>query len=145
MPQGPHNPATTVLLIDESQSQRSYSIGQLKGCSPDYEILEASDGESGLKLYRSRQIDCVVLELNLPDQSGFEVLLDLVPVPSRPHVAAIVLTEIFHPAVWELTLKNGAYACLCKRDATGEELHRAIQGAIALVGQLPKEDRYRPL
>jgi DNA-binding NarL/FixJ family response regulator len=37
-------------------------------------------GQSGLALYRSRRIDCVVLELSLPDQSGFQTLAELVPV-----------------------------------------------------------------
>jgi DNA-binding NarL/FixJ family response regulator len=130
---------TSVLFIDDSKGQRAYWADQLKSRSSAYEILEASDGESGLRLYRSRQIDCVVFELILPDQSGFEVLLDLVPVPSRPRVAAIVLTEIPHPSVWGLTLQNGAYACLCKHHATGEDLANAIQRAIAFVAQVPKK------
>jgi DNA-binding NarL/FixJ family response regulator len=135
----------SVLFIDDSKGQRAYWADQLKSRSSAYEILEASDGESGLRLYRSRQIDCVVFELILPDQSGFEVLLDLVPVPSRPRVAAVVLTEIPHPSVWGLTLQNGAYACLCKHHATGEDLDNAIQRAIAFVAQVPKKGRDRPL
>ena len=31
----------------------------------DYDIFEAADAQSGLALYRSRRIDCVVLELSL--------------------------------------------------------------------------------
>lgn len=138
MPPNSGIPTTSVLFIDDSKGQRAYWADQLKSRSSDYEILEASDGESGLRLYRSRQIDCVVFELILPDQSGFELLLDLVPVPSRPRVAAIVLTEIPHPSVWGLTLQNGAYACLCKHHATGEELDQAIQRAVAFVGQKPR-------
>jgi len=69
------NPLTSVLIIDGSKSQRSYWVDQLKRCSPNYEIVEASDGQSGLDLYRSQRIDCVVLELSLPDQSGFETLV----------------------------------------------------------------------
>ena len=58
---------TSVLLIDGSHNQRVYWAEQLKRCSPDYEIIEASDGQSGLDIYRSRRIDCVVLEIDLPD------------------------------------------------------------------------------
>jgi len=136
---------TSVLLIDSSKKQRTYWSDQLRRCSADYEILEASDAQSGLDLYRSRRIDCVVLELSLPDQSGFQTLVDLAPIASRPHVAVIVLTQITHRGVWELAKQNGAYACLAKNFTSGEDLDKAIQRAVAFVGQMPKEDRYRPI
>src|SRR5262245_49534889 len=79
-------PTTSVLLIDGNTTDRKYFAEQLKRRSPDYKILEATDGEAGLALYRSRRIDCVVLALELPDQSGFKVLVDLVPITSRPNV-----------------------------------------------------------
>ncbi len=120
-----------------------YWADQLKRCSLDYEIIEASDGQSGLDIYRSRRIDCVVLELSLPDQSGFQTLVDLVPIASRPHVAVVVLTLMTHRGVWELAKQNGAYACLAKKFTSGEDLDKAIQRAVAFVGQMPKEDRYR--
>jgi CheY-like chemotaxis protein len=139
----PDPPTTSVLLIDGSRTQRTYWADQLRRCSPDYQIFEAADGLSALELYRSRQIDCVVLELSLPDESGFQTLVDLVPIASRPHVAIIVLSLITNRGVWEIARQNGAYACLAKKFTSGEDLDRAIQRAIAFVGQLPKEDRYR--
>ena len=134
------NPLTSVLIIDGSKSQRSYWVDQLKRCSPNYEIVEASDGQSGLDLYRSQRIDCVVLELSLPDQSGFETLVHLVPIASRPYVAVVVLTLITHPEIWELAKENGAYICLAKKFTSGEDLDKAIQRAVAFVGQMPRED-----
>jgi hypothetical protein len=63
------SPATSVVLIDGSKNHRTYWADQLKRCSADYLIVGAGDRESGLELYRPRRIDCVVLELSLPDQS----------------------------------------------------------------------------
>ena len=145
MPQGPDIPPISVLIIDSSKKQRTYWADQLKRCSPDYEIVEASDAQSGLDLYRSRRIDCVVLELSLPDQEGFKTLVELVPVASRPKIAVIVLTLMTHPGVWRLAKENGAYTCLAKDYTTGEDLDKAIQRAVAFVGKMPKEDRYRPV
>ena len=85
----------------------------------------------------------MVLELSLPDQSGFQTLVELVPLASRPQIAVIVLTVMSHPGVWRLAKENGAYACLGKEFTSGEDLDKAIQRAIAFVGQMPKEDRYR--
>jgi DNA-binding NarL/FixJ family response regulator len=86
-----------------------------------------------------------VLELSLPEESGFEVLMTLVPCASRPHVAVVVLTELTHQGIWELAKRTGAYTCLSKKFTSGEDLDSAIQRAIAFVGQMPKEDRYRPV
>jgi len=135
----------SVLLIDGSKNHRAYWAEQLKSCSSDYQIIEAADGQAGMDLYRSRRIDCVVLELSLPDQSGFQTLVELVPIASRPHVAVVVLTQITHRGVWELAKQNGAYVCLAKKFTTGIDMDKAIQRAVAFVGQMPKEDRYRPI
>ena len=87
----------------------------------------------------------MILELRLSDQSVFRILGKLVPVASRPHVAVIVLTELPGRGVWELAKQRGAYACFHKPHTTGEELDKAIQRAVAFVGQMPKENRYQPL
>ena len=141
----PELPTTSVLLIDGSKNHRAYWADQLRRCSPDYQIIEAEDGQSGLNICRSRRIDCVVLELSLPDQSGFETLVNLVPIASKSNVAVVVLTLMTQRAVWELAKQNGAYACLAKQFTRGKDLDKAIQHAVAFVGQLPKEDRVRPI
>ena len=145
MPPNPDLLTTSVLLIDGSDADRKYFADQLKGRSPDYKILEASNGEAGLILYRYRRIDCVVVALELPDQSGLKVLVDLVPIASRPNVAVIVLTNRLQRGLREIALQNGAYACFVKQFMSGDDLDRAIQRAIAFVGRMPKEDRYGPL
>ena len=145
MPPMPDVPTTSVLLIDGNDTDREHFAAQLKGRSSDYQILEATDGELGLNLYRSRRIDCVVLALELPDQSGYKVLVDLVPIASRPNVAVIVLTNRLQRGLQELARINGAYTCFVKQFMSGEDLDRAIQRAVAFVGRIPKEDRYRPI
>ena len=145
MPPNRERPTTSILLIDGNDTDRRYFAYQLKGRSPEYEILEAADGEAGLALYRSRRIDCVVVTLELPDQSGFKVLVDLVPIASRPNVAVILLTNRLQRGLREIARQNGAYACFMKQFMSKEDLDRAIQRAIAFVGRLPKEDRYRPI
>ena len=144
MPQGPDIPPTTsVLLIDGSTHYRTYWADQLKRCSPNYQIVEASDGHSGLFLFRAQRIDCVVMDLSLPDQSGFELLPDLVPIPSKPTVAILVLTLLGHRTLWEIAKSYGVYECFHKKHTRGEDLDRAIQHAVAFVGWMPKEDRDR--
>ncbi|OAI45789.1 hypothetical protein AYO43_07555 [Nitrospira sp. SCGC AG-212-E16] len=123
--------STSVLLIDGFATDRVYFADQLKRCSFNYQVIEATDGHSGLDLYRSRRVDCVVLELALPDRSGFEVLENLVSIVRRPHVAVIALTHLIHHGVRELAKQKGAYTCLVKKFTSGEELDRAIQQAVS--------------
>src|SRR5438067_978082 len=119
MPPNSEVPTTSVLLIDGNDTDRKYFADQLKDRSPDYKILEATDGEEGLILYRSRQIDCVVVALELPDQSGLKVLVDLVPMASRPNVAVVMLTNRLQRGLGEIARQNGAYACFVKQFMSG--------------------------
>ena len=134
---------TSVLLIDGNHTDRIRFANHLKNCSADYTIFEAIDGRTGLDLYRSRRIDCVVLALDLPDQSGFQVLVELVPIASRPHVAVVALTDRTMEGIHQIATKNGAYACFVRQFTTGDDLDRAILRAISFVERMPKEDRYR--
>jgi len=136
---------TRVLFIDGSANDRAFYVGGLQHCSPDYQIIEATDGQSGLAIYRTQRIDCVILELDLPDLSGFEVLVDLVPLVRRPKIAVIVLTQIADRGLYALARENGAYVCFHKLHTSSDDLDRAINRAIGFIGQMPKEDRYRPL
>jgi DNA-binding response OmpR family regulator len=145
MSQNPDLPTISVLLIDGNDNDRATLAAQLKDRSCDYQILGATDGEAGLLLFRSRKINCVVLALELPDQSGFKVLVDLVPIASRPTVPVIVLTNRLQRGLQQIARQNGAYACFVKQFMSGDDLDRAIRRAVAFMEQMPKEDRYRPI
>jgi len=138
-------PTTRVLFIDGNDNDRAIYAGGLQYGSPDYQVIEATNGRSGLAIYRAQRIDCVVLELDLPDLSGFEVLVDLVPLVRRPNIAVIVLTRIADRGLYALARQNGAYVCFHKPHTSSDDLDRAINRAIGFVGQMPKEDRYRPI
>jgi DNA-binding NarL/FixJ family response regulator len=45
--------------------------------------------------------------MTLPDQSGLEVLMTLVPRASKPRLAVIVLTQLSHRGLWELAKEMG--------------------------------------
>jgi DNA-binding NarL/FixJ family response regulator len=138
--------ATTVLLIDENDIEQAFYAQGLMRCSSDYLILEAADRQSGLDRHRQSQwIDCVVLELVLPNSSGFALLVGLIPIPSRPNIVVVILTRVRHRGWWDLAKQIGAHACLLKELTSTEDLDRAIQRAVACVGLMPKEDRHRPI
>ena len=122
---------TTILLIDDNEKDRTYYAERLTLSIPDCLVLETRDIQSGLALYRSRRVDCIVTEIHLPDGSGFELLIDIVPRASEASVAVIMLTRLSVPGLANLAKTNGAQAFFVKRLTSGDELAQAIQKAIA--------------
>ena len=57
----------SILLIEDNHKVRRYYADHLKLICPHYVILEAASGQTGLDLYYWQTIDCVVLDLSLPD------------------------------------------------------------------------------
>ena len=129
----------TVLLIDGRKQDREYWAQRLKMSSSEYVVLEADTAASGLAMCRSIEIDCVVLEVGLPDMSGYQVLLQLVPRVSSPEIAVILLSGGVSPEMAQIALTNGAQAYLIKSQCSGDDLHSAIQRAVAMVG--PRKNR----
>ena len=122
----------TILLIDDEKEDRKYWSNALRNSHYQYAVLEADSGESGFNLFREHAVDCVVLDLDMPE-SGFFTLLRFIPDIKRPHVPVVILTHLMEPAFFELVKQHGAYACMVKHLCSAEELTRTIQQAMASV------------
>jgi len=129
----PDRTRPTVLLIDGDDQQRHHYVRHLEHSSQQYIVLEAKDGRSGLELYQEQPIDCVVLELALPDMSGFEVLARLVPLARHPEVAVVILTRLPAQFLEELALNNGAAAYLVKNRTAVTVVKYVVLKAIATI------------
>jgi ribose transport system substrate-binding protein len=128
----PQTSTTTVLFIDDNDEDLKYWCEALKNYSSLYTVLDASSGEAGLELCRSERIDCVVLDLDMPE-SGFYVLFDLVRDRTRPQIAVVILSHLLLPNLLEMAKHNGAQVCLVKQDTSAADLDNAIQKAVASV------------
>jgi CheY-like chemotaxis protein/signal transduction histidine kinase len=62
----------TLLLVEDDTNARR-SITKLLGGS-DVQIREVDRGQAALDLLQTQYFDCIILDLSLPDMSGFEVL-----------------------------------------------------------------------
>ena len=125
-------PSNTIVLIEDNEEELQYWSKTLRSAPFNYTVLESSDAQTGLELCRDRAIDCVLLDLDMPE-SGFHVLLELIPNRSHPKIPVIILTHLPHPNLWEMAKHNGAQACLLKQRTSAQELHCAIQTAITSV------------
>jgi len=79
------------LLVVEDNDAERLSITALLG-HDDIDIVSAVSGEEALSKLRSASHDCVVLDLRLPDMSGFEVLEKIRDDESLRDVPVVVFT-----------------------------------------------------
>jgi CheY-like chemotaxis protein len=79
------------LLVVEDNRVEQMSIHELLG-HDDIEIVDANTGDEALKTLRDQQCDCVVLDLRLPDMSGFEVLERMRADGSLAEIPVVVFT-----------------------------------------------------
>lgn len=133
--------AIAVLLIDGNHPDREYYTQRLQESSLDYDVVQAATGQSGLDLYARQPIDCVILEIDLPDMSGFEVLARLVPRVRHPEIAVIILTGLPNQFLLDLAIKNGAQAAFFKTMTCGDILDKTILQAISTVRQEKAQQR----
>ena len=129
--------STTVLFVDDNPEDLTVWADALATCSSRYSVLKVTSGEAALALFNDRHIDCVVLDLDLPQSSGFELLFQLVPRRDHPRVAVIILTRLRNPVLHQMSLDNGAQAYLVKPGTSAQDLDLAIQQALAAVASKP--------
>jgi CheY-like chemotaxis protein/signal transduction histidine kinase/HAMP domain-containing protein len=79
------------LLIVEDNAAEQLSIRELLD-HDDIEIVTTDTGASALSMLRENPCDCVVLDLRLPDMSGFEVLDSIRNDDSLSDVPVVVFT-----------------------------------------------------
>jgi CheY-like chemotaxis protein/signal transduction histidine kinase len=79
------------LLVVEDNLAEQMSIAELLG-HDDVEIETASTGRDALDSLRRRSADCVVLDLRLPDMTGFDVLEELRADQALSEVPVVVFT-----------------------------------------------------
>ena len=81
---------TTILVIEDDNPTRAKILRTLTGSH--FQALGAVTGEEGLKLFETRRIDLMVLDILLPGMDGFEVCRRIQASPNRAPV--IFLTTL---------------------------------------------------
>jgi DNA-binding NarL/FixJ family response regulator len=99
-------PELTVLLVDDSLVVRRV-LGKLLDRHPRIgRVFAASDAAEGYSLFKVSRPDAVVLDLELPDLHGVEVLKQM--KSADPSCIVIVLTSVAETGVRDECLRLGA-------------------------------------
>jgi PAS domain S-box-containing protein len=124
----------TVLIVEDSSEDRLMYrefIGQLTAFNKRF--LEEESGTAGLKRYADESIDCILLDLHLPDMNGLEFLAAFQERHGENICPIIMLTSQGSEQDAVMALKNGAHDYLPKKGLTSESLNRAVENAIEKV------------
>ena len=121
------------LLVVEDNKAEQLGIHELLG-HDDIEIVNAGTGQEALEVLRQEPCDCVVLDLRLPDMSGFEVLECMRAEEALADVPVVVFTGRELSASEDAQLHTMARSIVVKGvesperllDETALFLHRVI-------------------
>jgi two-component system nitrogen regulation response regulator GlnG len=131
----------SLLVIDDEQSVR-YSFRRVFE-GEGVEVLTAASALEGLEMFRERNPDVVVLDLQLPDRSGLDLFHDIqAEDPKRP---VIFITAHGSADTAIEAMKGGAFDYLVKPvdlDRLSQVLARAFEAArlMQVPAMLPVED-----
>lgn len=79
-----------LLIIEDSENSRK-AMKILIG-NGDVKCFEAATGKEALEIYQENQIDCVILDIGLPDMSGFDLIQKLEDIKGHNMPPIIVYT-----------------------------------------------------
>jgi two-component system chemotaxis response regulator CheY len=82
--------AKTILAVDDSASIRQMVSFTLK--SAGYDVVEAVDGQDGLDKAKSRSINLVLTDQNMPRMDGLSLIKSLRALPQYASTPILMLT-----------------------------------------------------
>jgi CheY-like chemotaxis protein len=102
----------TVLLVDDDAVTRMLVAHKITTMGA--EVIEADDGIQALHYLDESHADLVVLDLEMPNMDGWDVISCIRGNPKTSHLPIIVLTGNESPEALEKSLKKGATSFLLK-------------------------------
>lgn len=121
-------PRPKLLLIDDEEADRSAVRANLVGTI--LKVIQASNGVEALKLAADHQPQVVVLDLNMPDMDGFQVLERLRSDPKTAGIPVIINSSRILQNPEAQKIAGRVAAILSKHSASRADLLAAIRAAL---------------
>ena len=115
----------TVLLVEDEDDIRQVYAEILRDSG--FKVLEARDGDEGLKAGLNEKWDVLLLDIMLPGEDGLQILKSLkenIRLKFRP---VILLTNLGNESIVNQAFKEGAEAYLIKSQITPDEIVKEVQ------------------
>jgi DNA-binding NarL/FixJ family response regulator len=115
---------TRILIVDDHELVRRGLRQTLADDLPEVVTIEAGNAAQTLQMVAKEPVDMVLLDINLPDRNGLDVLQDLKAL--HPRLPVVVLTAFPEKDFAVRAFKLGASGYVCKHSAA-DELVAAIR------------------
>ncbi len=80
----------SILAVDDSASMRQMVSFALKKAG--HEVVEAADGEQALTLAKSKKVNLVITDVNMPKMDGIALIKELRSLPDYKFTPILMLT-----------------------------------------------------
>lgn len=119
----------TVLIIDDEKNARMNIAEYLK--SSGFDVLESGTIKNGREYIKKGEGDIIILDVQLPDGYGPDLLSEISNLPNRPPV--ILITAFAEVEMAVEAMKNGAHDFLVKPITDLKNLNSSISRAVELI------------
>ena len=119
---------TSVLLIEDNKADVDLFKIHMQESSIKHDLLVADTFFEGIDFIQNNNIDIALLDLTLPDSSGFKTLSNF--LEKAPNIPVIVLTGVNNEIIGNQSVKAGAQDFLVKGQFDGKLLGRSIRYAL---------------
>ncbi|KKU15273.1 MAG: Response regulator [Parcubacteria group bacterium GW2011_GWB1_45_9] len=85
------NPPLILLVDDDPQIQEIYSM---KLSASGYKIIQARNGEEGVKIAKQERPDLILLDILMPVMDGARALVELREDPETKNIPVLILTSL---------------------------------------------------
>ncbi|MBI2097774.1 MAG: response regulator [Candidatus Vogelbacteria bacterium] len=118
-----------ILLVEDDKFLSTALADKL--AREGFAVIKASNGEEALAKVRLARPDLVLLDLIMPQKTGFEVLADLKLEPSTKNIPVIVLSNLGQEADIKKAKELGARDYLVKSDVEMKTVVEKIKAELA--------------
>lgn len=80
----------SILAVDDSASMRQMVAFTLKGAG--YDVIEACDGQEALNIAKSKKVNLVLTDVNMPKMDGIALIRALRGLPDYKFTPMLMLT-----------------------------------------------------
>jgi PAS domain S-box-containing protein len=113
-PHVPHGERLHTLLYVEDNPTNLKLVEQIIARHPDMRLQTAVNGKSGIEIARVSRPEVILMDINLPDISGYEALKILRSDPATTQIPVIAISANAMPLDIERSLKAGFFRYLTK-------------------------------
>ena len=105
----------TILIIDDDEVDREATKRALKQLDRRFNIVEANDVDDALELMGNMQVDCILVDYQLPGTDGLAFVHRLGLNPLRPEYAVVMMTSEGSEQIAVEAMRRGVSDYVVKR------------------------------